>query len=384
MFAARKWVVVLNRERCRVQSRMLIGRVVVLTAAAAVAVLAPVALARAGAPPGSPTISVDDPTLDLSGGVTQVVFTLTRVEQTVPPPTVPPGSLPATGSSTVPVVVIGAVFIAAGLAMFVVRRRPGSLPVAVVCATVAAASLAGVSSAQAAPTDAPVTVSFHTEDGTAIAPDDYTATSGTISFAEGQTTAVVVVTVSAQAGAGSFRLVLTDPVGATLAKSAGQATLIGSGSPTTSTSTTVVPPTTATTTLALPTTTLPTTTTTMPTTTTTSTTSSTTSTTVAPVPGCVAMDGYSYRVPDGASLSHVTVTDRYGDDFDVAYAYVEGWYDATCTGRRPLATFFFPSESEGYLYEAMDALYPGNCGCGVAFDVTIEGLGTGLVYLLAR
>jgi hypothetical protein len=46
---------------------------------------------------------------------------------------------------------------------------------------------------------APVTVGFSTADGTAIAPDDYTATSGTITFAAGETTKTVTVQVNGDA-----------------------------------------------------------------------------------------------------------------------------------------------------------------------------------------
>src|SRR5438552_2155197 len=38
-----------------------------------------------------------------------------------------------------------------------------------------------------------ITVQYHTQDGDAIAPDDYTTTSGTLVFAPGQTQANIVV-----------------------------------------------------------------------------------------------------------------------------------------------------------------------------------------------
>jgi hypothetical protein len=44
-----------------------------------------------------------------------------------------------------------------------------------------------------------VTVGFSTADGTAIAPGDYTATSGTITFAPGETTKTVTVQVNGDA-----------------------------------------------------------------------------------------------------------------------------------------------------------------------------------------
>lgn len=65
----------------------------------------------------------------------------------------------------------------------------------------------------------PVTVRYATADGTATAGSDYVATSGTLTFAPGQTTASVTVTVKADALAEAdelFYLQLTDPSGATI------------------------------------------------------------------------------------------------------------------------------------------------------------------------
>jgi hypothetical protein len=65
----------------------------------------------------------------------------------------------------------------------------------------------------------PVTVRYATENGTATAGSDYTATTGTVTFAAGQTTTTVYVAVMADALAEPdelFYLKLSDPTGATL------------------------------------------------------------------------------------------------------------------------------------------------------------------------
>jgi hypothetical protein len=72
----------------------------------------------------------------------------------------------------------------------------------------------------------PVSVSYATADGTAGAGSDYVATSGTLTFAPGQTTRTVLVqTLSDTAAEGSetFVLNLTSPSGATLADAQGVA-----------------------------------------------------------------------------------------------------------------------------------------------------------------
>ena len=77
-----------------------------------------------------------------------------------------------------------------------------------------------------APSAAPVTVAYRTADGTAVAGSDFTATSGTVTFAPGVTKAEVSVAVIGDATTESsetFSLVLSAPQGATLA----QATAVG-------------------------------------------------------------------------------------------------------------------------------------------------------------
>ena len=64
-----------------------------------------------------------------------------------------------------------------------------------------------------------VTVDYATADGTAAAGDDYTATSGTLTFTAGETSKTVSVSLLADAvadGGETFALRLTDPAGATL------------------------------------------------------------------------------------------------------------------------------------------------------------------------
>ena len=75
----------------------------------------------------------------------------------------------------------------------------------------------------------PVTVAYATADGTATAGADYTATSGTLTFAPGETRKVVRVPVLDDTVADSgetFRLVLSDPAGATLGDTEATATIL--------------------------------------------------------------------------------------------------------------------------------------------------------------
>ncbi|MCE9563258.1 MAG: hypothetical protein K8U57_14535 [Planctomycetes bacterium] len=68
------------------------------------------------------------------------------------------------------------------------------------------------------------TVSYATEDDTATAPDDYAATNGTLTFAPGETSQTVSVTVVGDSDFEddeTFSLVLSDPVGATISTTAG-------------------------------------------------------------------------------------------------------------------------------------------------------------------
>ena len=64
-----------------------------------------------------------------------------------------------------------------------------------------------------------VTVNYATADGTAVAGEDYTATSGTLTFAPGETEKTVAVTIiddTVEDSGETFRLVLSDPSGAVL------------------------------------------------------------------------------------------------------------------------------------------------------------------------
>jgi hypothetical protein len=76
-----------------------------------------------------------------------------------------------------------------------------------------------------------VTVNYTTADGTATAGSDYTATSGTLSFAATQTSLTVTVPVLGDPNADpneTFTLNLTNPVGATLTRAQGTATIVSS------------------------------------------------------------------------------------------------------------------------------------------------------------
>jgi hypothetical protein len=72
-----------------------------------------------------------------------------------------------------------------------------------------------------------VTVGYATTDGTATAPADYTATSGTLTFAPGETAKTVTVAVVGDTvfeGDETFTLVLSSPVNGTLGAGQEQAT----------------------------------------------------------------------------------------------------------------------------------------------------------------
>jgi hypothetical protein len=227
------------------------------------------------AAPQLPSLSIDDPTLTVGGEApTAVEFTVTLsgvTESTTQPATTTtqPGELPATGSSVGPIVPVAIALIIAGLVAFALRRITSPpLLILLICAAGGAAALGG-SVAHAQQQQPMVTVQFHTEDGTATAPEDYTATSGTISFAPGQTTATIVVPINplVEESGKTFIVVLTDPAGATISKAVGTATLlVEAPTPTTVAATTTT--TAATTTTPQPTTTSSTTTTTTTTTTT--------------------------------------------------------------------------------------------------------------------
>ncbi|WP_419946110.1 Calx-beta domain-containing protein [Candidatus Poriferisodalis sp.] len=73
----------------------------------------------------------------------------------------------------------------------------------------------------------PVTVSWQTEDRTAVSPGDYAAGSGTVTIPAGQTRATVTVALADDAdpeSAETFAVTLSDPVGARVSLSAGTAT----------------------------------------------------------------------------------------------------------------------------------------------------------------
>jgi hypothetical protein len=76
--------------------------------------------------------------------------------------------------------------------------------------------------------DSPVTVNYATADGTATAGTDYTAATGSLTFAPGTTQSVVEITIQRQSAtlARAFTLSLTAPTNATLAKASGSGNIV--------------------------------------------------------------------------------------------------------------------------------------------------------------
>ena len=75
----------------------------------------------------------------------------------------------------------------------------------------------------------PVTVSYATADGTAVAGEDYEAASGTLTFATGETEQTVAVTIiddAVEDSGETFRLVLSGPAGAELADAEATGTIL--------------------------------------------------------------------------------------------------------------------------------------------------------------
>ena len=75
----------------------------------------------------------------------------------------------------------------------------------------------------------PVTVNYATADGTAVAGEDYEATSGTLTFAAGETEQTVAVTIiddAVEDSGETFRLVLSGPAGAELADAEATGTIL--------------------------------------------------------------------------------------------------------------------------------------------------------------
>ena len=84
-----------------------------------------------------------------------------------------------------------------------------------------------------------VTVDYATADGTAKAGEDYTATSGTLTFAPGETKKTVSVTIiddTIEDSGETFRLVLSDPSGGQLGDTEATGTIFNTDPPSTPTS----------------------------------------------------------------------------------------------------------------------------------------------------
>ena len=270
------------------------------------------------AAPQLPSLSIDDPTLAVGDeGPTEVEFTVTLSGVTEPTTTTQPGTittqpreLPTTGASVGPIVLVATALIIAGLVAFGLRRIISPpLLILLICAAGSAAAALGGSVAHAQQEQPVVTVQFHTEDGTATAPEDYTATSGTISFAPGQTTATIVVPINLllEESGKTFIVVLTDPAGATISKAVGTATLLVEA-PTTTTIAATTTTTEATTTTTAATTSTSTTQPTTTSTTTSSTTTTTTTTTEATTTTAATTTSTSTTQPTTTSSTTTTST----------------------------------------------------------------------------
>jgi len=84
------------------------------------------------------------------------------------------------------------------------------------------------------PTTSPVSVRYGTTDGTAIAGSDYIAASDILTFAPGETTKTVSVSISgdlAVESAETFKIILADPTGTTLANSSAIGTIFNDDGP---------------------------------------------------------------------------------------------------------------------------------------------------------
>src|SRR5262249_54011436 len=85
-----------------------------------------------------------------------------------------------------------------------------------------------------APSGLDTTVSYTTADGSAVAPGDYTASSGVATIPAGSTSTVVSVPVvgdTAPEGNESFSLTISDPVDATLGTDTASALIVDDDSP---------------------------------------------------------------------------------------------------------------------------------------------------------
>ena len=166
-----------------------------------------------GTPTFSNGVTLLNGVLTVPAGVTSFSVTLPTVQDTLnePTETVPLslGGVTATGTITdndpIPTLAINDVSVneAAGTATFTV--------------TLSAASGQAVS------------VNYATANGTATAGQDYTATSGTLSFAAGQTTQTITVAITNDLvfeGAETFNINLTAPVNATIADAQGLGTIV--------------------------------------------------------------------------------------------------------------------------------------------------------------
>ena len=108
----------------------------------------------------------------------------------------------------------------------------------------AGTSLASFTVTLATPSNKAVTVQYATANGTATAGADYSAASGTLTFAPGETTKTITVAVmndSMSEGGEDFHVMLSNPAGATLTDAMGMGT-ITDGSTGTTGSTTPMPP----------------------------------------------------------------------------------------------------------------------------------------------
>jgi aryl-phospho-beta-D-glucosidase BglC (GH1 family) len=91
------------------------------------------------------------------------------------------------------------------------------------------ASLATFVITLAQPSSTPVTVTYATSNGSATAGSDYVGTTGSVTFAPGETSKTVTVVVlgdTAAEGAEDFTVLLSNPVGATVVDGSGRGTIV--------------------------------------------------------------------------------------------------------------------------------------------------------------
>jgi len=328
----------------------------------------------AWAAPSEPTLSVDDPLLVLTAAADAVVTFTVTLERP---------ELAGTGVDILRFTGAAVFLAAAGIVVLALVRRGSraGLTVAVVLAAGVVFATGPAPAAVAAPSE-PVTVAYHTDDGTLSAPGDYDATSGTLVFDSESATAAIPVTVHGESMGGTFVLVLTDAHGAVLGDERGTATvMVPSSSPSApdpSPSPSISPSPSPSPSPSI-----------SPSPSPSPSPSSSPSSSPGPTPSpsfepqyglCVVMGEDSYRIPDGAHRESMT----FGDAIYVEYLTLEVWSNASCSGGAADGVLFFFNPA-GHVIDVFDAEYPDHGDTGYTIsDVTILPFGTGTLHVLTR